>query len=79
MGDNASADALRTIYREEITHVAAGRKWFSWLCQKTCKNEEIYFQKLVKEYFAGKLKRPFNEEARQKAGLFPTWYEVLAD
>ena len=79
MGDTDSANALRIIYSEEIAHVSAGKRWFSWLCDKSGKNEEKYFQKLVKEYFAGKLKRPFNEEARQKAGLFPTWYEALAE
>ncbi len=78
MADHKSANALRVIYREEITHVAKGKKWFSWLAKKENKEEEVYFKKLVKQYFAGKLKRPFNVEARQKAGLFPTWYEDLA-
>lgn len=78
LGDSASANTLRVIYEDEITHVETGRRWFSWLAKKHEKNEEIYFQKLVTEYFAGKLKRPFNVEARQKAGLFPTWYEGLA-
>jgi uncharacterized ferritin-like protein (DUF455 family) len=78
MGDRLSADALRVIYEDEITHVKTGRKWFSWLAKKCGENEEIQFKKLVTEYYAGKLKRPFNVEARQKAGLFPTWYEDLA-
>lgn len=78
MGDIASADALRMIYEEEITHVEAGCRWFTWLAKKEGKIAENYFQKLVTEYFAGKLKRPFNVQAREKAGLFPTWYEELA-
>ena len=46
---------------------------------KSGKDGEVYFQTLVRQYFAGKLKRPFNVEAREKAGFFPTWYEELAD
>ena len=78
LGDIASANALRVIYKEEITHVEAGSKWFAWVAKKDGKIAESYFKKLVTEYFAGKLKRPFNTEAREKAGLFPTWYEGLA-
>ena len=78
MGDIESADALRIIYEEEITHVEAGSRWFAWVAEKEDKIAESYFKKLVTEYFTGKLKRPFNVEAREKAGLFPTWYEELA-
>ncbi len=78
LGDIASADVLRVIYEEEITHVEAGCKWFTWLAEKEGKIAESYFKKLVTEYFSGKLKKPFNTEAREKAGLFPTWYEELA-
>ncbi|MEI9986910.1 MAG: ferritin-like domain-containing protein [Aliidongia sp.] len=31
-GDTASADVLRIIYRDEIGHVAIGRKWFDIVC-----------------------------------------------
>ncbi|CAN6452291.1 unnamed protein product [Victoria cruziana] len=35
-GDDATADLLETVvYPEEITHCAAGVKWFRYLCQRT--------------------------------------------
>ena len=79
LGDTDAANALRVIYDEEISHVATGKRWFSWVADKSGKDGEVYFQTLVRQYFAGKLKRPFNVEAREKAGFFPTWYEELAD
>ena len=131
-----------TIYPEEITHVAAGLKWFTWLwvrdrqdmekdkkekclhdlsCWNPClksgdtatssstghstfngevKNdadadatgtvEEILskhgvemqeviekFHRVVREFFGGVLKPPFNHEARAKAGFTKKWYEPL--
>lgn len=30
--DPESAAILEIIFREEITHVAAGLRWFSWVC-----------------------------------------------
>jgi len=38
---------------------------------------QSWFQALVKTYFQGNLKGPFNEEARSRAGFDPTWYESL--
>lgn len=37
------------------------------------------FHSYVRKYFHGKLKRPFNEEARAKAGFSPNWYMPLAE
>ncbi|TVU46941.1 hypothetical protein EJB05_06515, partial [Eragrostis curvula] len=36
------------------------------------------FHKIVREYFRGPLKPPFNVEARKAAGFEPAWYEPLA-
>lgn len=36
------------------------------------------FHKIVREYFRGPLKPPFNKEARKAAGFEPAWYEPLA-
>lgn len=78
LGDTASTNALRVIYEDEITHVETGCRWFTWLAEKEGEIAESYFKVLVTKHFAGKLKRPFNAQAREKAGLFPTWYEELA-
>ena len=37
------------------------------------------FHGVVRKHFRGRLKRPFNEEAREKAGFSKQWYEPLAD
>lgn len=35
-GDNTTADLLESVvYPEEITHCAAGVKWFKYLCQRS--------------------------------------------
>ncbi|CAH1438089.1 unnamed protein product [Lactuca virosa] len=87
-GDNQTADLLeKVIYPEEITHCAAGVKWFKYLCSRSsscsCADEESdeviqKFHEIVREYFRGPLKPPFNEAARKTAGFGPQWYEPLA-
>ncbi|GMY23158.1 3-oxoacyl-(acyl-carrier-protein) synthase-like protein [Fagus crenata] len=102
-GDNETAELLeRVVYPEEITHCAAGVKWFKYLCLRASKpaqdqdsleskggvvenetmkveNEVIQkFHSIVRTYFRGPLKPPFNEEARKAAGFGPRWYEPLA-
>ncbi|OIV96815.1 hypothetical protein TanjilG_08676 [Lupinus angustifolius] len=100
-GDNTTADLLeRVVYPEEITHCAAGVKWFKYLCQRsrkpvsdqeeqeicavesgtTTEDDEVIskFHAIVRTYFRGPLKPPFNEEARKSAGFGPEWYEPLA-
>ncbi|KAF7811582.1 3-oxoacyl-(acyl-carrier) synthase-like protein [Senna tora] len=101
-GDNSTADLLeRVVYPEEITHCAAGVKWFKYLClrsrnpssnedgevdirecesETTIEEKEVIpkFHAIVRTYFRGPLKPPFNEEARKAAGFGPQWYEPLA-
>lgn len=76
--DTASADVLRTIYDEEIRHVAIGRKWFKKVAKHAPASEVEQFHSLVRRYFKGALKPPFNEPARTKADLPPAFYEPLA-
>ncbi|GER07020.1 rhamnosyltransferase [Iodidimonas muriae] len=78
MGDSQSADALSVIYADEVGHVAAGQKWFHWLCARDGKEPQLHFQTQVTNYFRGALKPPFNTEARSKAGLPRDFYEPLA-
>tara|TARA_B100000287_G_scaffold384704_1_gene391399 strand:- start:89 stop:673 length:585 start_codon:yes stop_codon:yes gene_type:complete len=37
------------------------------------------FHDVVREYFRGALKPPFNDDARARAGLTPAWYLPLAE
>lgn len=75
--DNVSADILRMIYREEIGHVATGKRWFSYICGKNGWAEDKTFHKLVDQYFKGQLKPPFNHPARTEAGMPRHFYEGL--
>jgi len=76
-GDPESAAALQVIYTEEVAHVAAGRRWFEAVCKAEGEDPEARFQALVKQYFRGDLKRPFNTPARDAAGMPQDWYEPL--
>lgn len=77
-GDHESARVLQTIYTEEKDHVAAGARWFAFLCERRGEVPEAAFHRLVKRHFRGALKPPFNRQARDEAGLPPGFYEPLA-
>jgi uncharacterized ferritin-like protein (DUF455 family) len=77
-GDMASAAVLDRIYRDEIGHVAAGRRWFEWLCDRRGRDRVATFRALVRGNFCGALKPPFNREAREQAGFAAVYYETLA-
>jgi uncharacterized ferritin-like protein (DUF455 family) len=68
-GDNEGADILQIIYREEIEHVAAGSRWFRYLCAQRGLEPRATFLELVEKHFIGELKGPFNIEARMEAGF----------
>lgn len=71
--------ALETIYAEEVGHVAYGSKWFHFLCGRYDQDPKEQFHALVRRYFHGALKPPFNEEKRAEAGLPPDFYWPLAN
>jgi len=78
-GDAAAVDSLRTIYAEEVGHVAYGSKWFHFLCGRADSDPKEVFHRLVRRYFHGALKPPFNEEKRAEAGIPPDFYWPLAE
>ncbi len=71
--------ALETIYAEEVHHVAYGSKWFHFMCGREDKDPTVVFHDLVRRYFHGGLKPPFNEEKRAEAGIPPDFYWPLVD
>ena len=75
-GDGHSAAMLNRIYRDEIGHVAAGRRWFEFLCKRCGREPREIFHALVRRHFTGTLKPPFNHWARQQAGFPAAWYEM---
>lgn len=74
-GDNKSAKILSTIYNEEIAHVAAGSRWFGYICKSEKRNSVEYFKMLLNAHFKGTLKPPFNIAARDSAGLLQAFYD----
>lgn len=78
-GDGESVDALEVIYGEEVGHVAYGSKWFHFLCGRHELDPKDTFHSLVRKYFHGPLRPPFNVEKRAEAGLPPDFYWPLAD
>ena len=77
-GDAETVAALQVIYAEEVGHVAYGAKWFHFLCGRHEHDPRDQFHGLVRRYFHGALKPPFNEEKRAEAGLPPDFYWPLA-
>jgi uncharacterized ferritin-like protein (DUF455 family) len=78
VGDRESAALLRRIHRDEIAHVAAGVRWFDWLCDAQGLAPDEVFHERVRRCFKGQLKPPFNKSARAAAGFPAHYYEPLA-
>ncbi|MHA3978435.1 ferritin-like domain-containing protein [Halovulum sp. GXIMD14794] len=78
-GDTETVAALNVIYEEEVGHVAYGSKWFHFLCGRHEHDPKDRFHALVRRYFHGALKPPFNTEKRAEAGLPPDFYWPLAE
>lgn len=77
--DSLAVEALEVIYSEEVHHVAYGSKWFHFLCGRNNEDPKERFHTLVRQYFHGALKPPFNEEKRAEAGIPPDFYWPLAN
>ena len=79
----ASQSALRAveildiILRDEVGHVAIGNHWYRWLCEQRGLDPVPLYGELVKQYDSPKLRPPFNEEARKRAGFTETELDYL--
>lgn len=71
-GDRAGAAILDIILRDEIGHVAAGDRWFRWLCAERGLDAEATYRELVAAPGVPRPRRPFNEAARLAAGFSAT-------
>ena len=76
-GDTRSADILRIIYQDEIGHVAIGVRWFENLCHIENLDAPTTWKALVNKHFRGRLKPPFNAEARQMSGFAEKYYASM--
>lgn len=73
-GDAQSAAILERIYTDEIGHVSCGRRWFDHFCGVRGLPPARTWQGLVKKHFKGRLKPPFNHDARRLAGFDSRYY-----
>ncbi len=78
-GDDESVTVLEIIYRDEISHVATGRRWFEHVCAVRGLDPAPAYHDQVRRHFRGVLKPPFNAEARDRAGFGAAYYEPLAN
>lgn len=69
VGDHESIAVLEVILREEVAHVAAGSRWFRWLCERDGLKPWPTFAGLVRAYGSQAVRGPFNLEARRAAGF----------
>jgi len=68
-GDAAGAAILDIILRDEIGHVAAGDRWFRYLCAERGLQPETTFRELLATPGVPRPRAPFNETARLAAGF----------
>jgi len=70
-GDAAGAAILDIILRDEIGHVAAGDRWFRYLCEQRGLQAEATFCDLLSLPGVPRPRRPLNETAHL-AAVFPS-------
>ena len=79
IGDRMTVEVLETILQDEIGHVEIGTRWYRFLCrQRGLDPVETFFQ-LLSEYAPGRIRRPLNTVARQRAGFDRDELELLQD
>ncbi|MDY7098201.1 MAG: ferritin-like domain-containing protein [Pseudomonadota bacterium] len=77
-GDDNGAKILSRILDDEIRHVAFGTKHFVARAEASGENPQNRWKSLVREYFKGAVKPPFNDSARLAAGLSREFYAEVA-
>ena len=77
-GDTNGARILARILDDEIRHVAIGVKHFDEVSAERDQSPHEMWRKLVEIHFSGGLKPPFNDSAREAAGLSRDYYRGVA-
>ena len=68
-GDQAAAEIIDLILRDEIGHVAIGNRWYNALCAERKLDPIATYSTLAQQYKAPILRGPFNLSARRDAGF----------
>ncbi|MEM9013898.1 MAG: ferritin-like domain-containing protein [Pseudomonadota bacterium] len=77
VGDRKSAEILKVIFNDEISHVATGNRWFHKICNVQGVDPRKTFHALQNEFFPAGPKPPFNVDAREQAGLPIDFYSPI--
>lgn len=77
-GDRSGARILERILDDEIRHVATGVKWFGKVSAERDQSSPEMWRNIVEIHFRGRLKPPFNDSAREAAGLSRDYYRGVA-
>ncbi len=76
-GDGETADCLAIILRDEVGHVAAGTRWFRFLCAERGHQPEGQYFELLDRYLGGEVRGPLNLADRRRAGFTEAELERL--
>lgn len=71
-------DVLQVILDEEVGHVAAGNRWYRWLCQQRGLDADAFYAHAAQVHAAPRPRPPFNYAARLAAGFTPAEMAQLA-
>jgi uncharacterized ferritin-like protein (DUF455 family) len=69
VGDEETASCLAVILRDEVGHVAAGSRWFNYLCHERGLDPQVVYFQLLGEYLGGEVKCPLNIPDRRRGGF----------
>jgi uncharacterized ferritin-like protein (DUF455 family) len=76
-GDEETAACLEVILRDEVGHVAAGTRWFRYLCAARGLDPETRYFELLSAYLGASIRCPLNLDHRRQAGFAETELERL--
>lgn len=79
VGDHETVRYLKIILDEEVRHVEIGSHWFRNCCDQRGLDPESTFLALLKEYFSGTLRGPFNIPARMQAGFTQREMDAISE
>lgn len=76
-GDGETADCLEIILRDEVGHVAAGTRWFQFICAERGLEAEGQYFALLARFLGVRISGPLNLAARRRAGFSESELERL--
>ncbi len=69
VGDEVGRAILQRILDDEVGHVAIGKRWYAWLCEREGVDPVEGWDALARRHGAASPRPPFNRDARLRAGF----------